>query len=486
MVKEHWDNRLAFILASIGSAIGLGNLWRFPYIAYRYGGGAFLLPYLIALITAGIPILMLEFGIGHKTENSAPFAFGYYRKKWKWLGWFAIAVAFGVVTYYAVVMSWSLNYFFHSFSLSWGDIPSTFFNDLILERTASPLDWGGINILTLTFLVVVWIAIYYSIYHGVKTVGKVVYFTVILPWIILIVLLIRGVTLPGAINGLSYYLTPDFAALKDPEVWINAYSQIFFTLSVGFGVMITYSSYLPKKADIINNSFIIGLSNCFTSFLAGIAVFSSLGFLAHETGKEVADVISSGPGLAFVSYPTIINMLPFGSMIFGALFFLMLLTLGVDSAFSLVEAASQSAVQQWKIPRRFMNIIIAVIGIAVGVIFTSRAGLYWLDIVDHYLCCYGLVIVGLIEAIFVGYLIKTEDLLKYMNEQSEIQAGKWWIWFLKFIVPVVLLAALGYNTYNEFMTPYEGYPIKALFMGFGFLVTLLVVAILLSTKKRRL
>ncbi|MCK4225794.1 sodium-dependent transporter [candidate division WOR-3 bacterium] len=485
-MKEIWDNRMAFILASIGSAIGLGNIWRFPYIAYRYGGGAFLIPYLVALFTAGIPLLMLEFTLGHKTENAAPLAFASYRKRWKWLGWFAVAIAFGIVCYYTVIMSWSFIYFFHSFSLSWGNIPEYFFNNMVLERSGSPLQLGGINILVLVFLVVTWMAIYYSIYNGVKTVGKVVYVTVILPWLILLIFIIRGITLPGAMTGLSYYLTPNFAALKDPVVWVNAYAQIFFTLSVGLGIMIAYSSYLPRKADLINNAFIIGFANCFTSFLAGIAVFSSLGFLAHQTGQDVANVVASGPGLAFVVYPTIINMLPFGNRVFGALFFMMLLTLGIDSAFSLVEAASKATIEQWKISRRTLNLFIAGTGILIGLIFTTRAGIYWLDIIDHYLCCYGLVVVGFLEAIFVGYFINTESFRNYMNEQSEIKAGRWWIFFVKIVVPVVLLGTLGYGAYQEFLTPYGGYPTSVLIVGFGFLLILTLVAIMLSKKERRL
>jgi len=486
-MKEMWDNRLAFILAAIGSAIGLGNLWRFPYIAYRYGGGAFLIPYLVALFTAGIPLLILEFTLGHKTEHGAPLAFGSYRKNWKWLGWFAIAVAFGIVTYYTVIMSWSFIYFFHSFSLSWGNIPELFFNKMVLEITDSPFNLGGINYIILIFLIVTWIAIYYSIYHGVRTVGKVVYVTVILPWLILLVLIIRGITLPGALEGLSYYLTPNFAALKDPIVWINAYAQIFFTLSVGLGIMIAYSSYLPRKADIVNNAFIIGFANCFTSFLAGIAVFSSLGFLAYQTGKPVSDVVASGPGLAFVAYPTIINMLPFANKIFGALFFVMLLTLGIDSAFSLVEAASKAALEQWKnIPRRALNLLISIIAIIVGLIFSSRGGLYWLDIIDHYISTYGLVVIGFLEAIFIGYLINTKSFQDHMNKQSEIMAGKWWLYSIKIVVPVVLLVAIVYNTINELRTPYEGYPKLALNFGFAFILLLLIISILLSRKQRRL
>ncbi len=485
MQREYWDTRVSFILAAIGSAIGLGNIWRFPYIAYRYGGGAFIIPYFIAMITAGIPLLILEFGLGHKTGHAAPLAFESMRKNWRYLGWCAVFVGFGIVIYYAVIMSWAFNYFFYSFKLSWGENTKDFFFNRFLGLTQGPFEFGGFKMLIVIGLVFTWVWIYLSIIKGVKSVGKVVYVTVVLPWIILLVFIIRGITLPGALEGLRYYLTPNFAALKDPMVWLNAYSQIFFSFSIGFGVMIAYASSLPPKSDIVNNAFIIGLADTGTSFLGGIAVFSTLGYLAKMQGVPVENVIASGPGLAFVTYPTIINLLPFARPLFGCLFFLMLLTLGIDSAFSLVEAFSMAGMEKWKLPRPVLNFLISLAAFIPGLIFTTRSGLFWLDIADHFISNYGLVLVGLIEAIFVGYLLGPKVIREYVNELSEIKIGKWWDAMIRVVIPLVLIWSLGFSLYTEIKSPYEGYPKGALALGVAYLGVVLLCGILMGIKGRR-
>jgi NSS family neurotransmitter:Na+ symporter len=185
-------------------------------------------------------------------------------------------------------------------------------------------------------LIISWIWIVFSVWKGAKTVSKVVYFTVLVPWLLLIVFVVRGITLPGAMDGLAYYLTPDFSKLLNPGVWLAAYTQIFFSLSVGFGIMIAYSSFLPRKTDLVNNAFIVGFADALTAFVGGLAVFGGLGYHAHILGKSVGELGNiAGPGLAFVTYPAIISNLPLAPF-FGVLFFLMLLTLAIDSAFSMV------------------------------------------------------------------------------------------------------------------------------------------------------
>lgn len=483
--REYWDSRTAFILAAVGSAVGLGNIWRFPYIVYKYGGGAFIIPFLVALLTAGIPLLILEFSMGHKTERAAPAAFAFFGKKLSWIGWAAVLIGMGIVIYYAAIMAWSMIYFVKSFSLGWGSGTESFFYNSVLQLSKSPTDIGKFLPAIFIGIIVTWIWMYFSIIKGAKSVGKMVYVTVILPWVILLVLIIRGVTLPGAITGLSYLFTPNFAALKDPVVWINAYSQIFFSISIGFGVMIAYGSFLPKKADIVNSAFIIGLADAATSLCASVAIFSALGHLAMKRGVDVANVVTSGPGLAFVTYPEIINLFPFGASILGALFFAMLLTFGIDSAFSLVEAFSAAAVEKWNISRIKMNAIIAVIGILLGIIFTTQSGLYWLDIIDHYLAVYGLIIIGILECIVVGYIIKPDILRNYANEQSDFSVGKWWNYLIKFFVPIVLIVIMIWNIWAEIKNPYEGYATGPLLVGIGVLLSAFIFGILLSVSKER-
>lgn len=484
-IKEHWDSRTAFILASVGSAVGLGNIWRFPYIVYKYGGGAFIIPFLVALLTAGIPLLILEFTMGHKTNRAAPGSFAFFNKKMSWIGWAAVFVGMGVTIYYAAIMAWSGIYFFKSFSLGWGQATESFFYNSVIHLSSGPTDIGSFLPLIFIGIIFTWIWIYFSIIKGAKSVGKMVYITVILPWLILIVLIIRGVTLPGAMTGLAYLFTPNFAALADPEVWINAYSQVFFSISIGFGVMIAYGSFLPKKADIVNSAFIIGLADAATSLLASVAIFSALGYLALQRGVDVCNVVASGPGLAFVTYPEIINLFPVGAAVLGALFFAMLLTFGIDSAFSLVEAFSAAAVEKWNISRLKLNAILGIVGITLGTIFATQSALYWLDIIDHYLSVYGLVIVGILECIVVGYFIKPDSLRLYANEQSDFSIGRWWNIIIKYFLPIVLIAIVIWNIWSEIQHPYEGYAQGPLLVGIGILILAFALGILMSITKER-
>lgn len=483
-MKDIWDSRTSFILASIGSAIGLGNIWRFPYVCYENGGGAFLIPYLIALLTTGIPMMILEFSLGHKFSKPAPLALKNIKKPFEILGWFALLIGFGIVTYYAVVMGWCFNYLGYSFNLAWGQDTQTFFFNQFLKISESPMQLGGIQWMIILGLALTWICIIAAIWKGPKTVGKVVYFTVIIPWIILVVLVIRGVTLPGAIQGLKYYLTPQFGALLNYKVWLAAYSQVFYSLTIGFGVQITYASFLPKKADVVNNAFLVSLANNATSFIGGFAVFSTLGYYAYQSGLPVSEVVKSGPHLAFVTYPTIISMLPFAASIFGILFFLMLLTLGIDSAFSLVEAGAASIIHKFKIKRIHVNIGFGILAFLIGIIYTTKAGLYWLDIVDNFMNNYGLLVVGILQCIAIGYFYNHRELREYANSKSDFTIGAWWDFSIKYLTPVVVGILFITNVIERFKSAYGGYTRLAEFLG-GWLVLIafIVIAVLLFKRK---
>ncbi|MCK4597732.1 sodium-dependent transporter [bacterium] len=481
--RDRWHNRTGFILAAVGSAVGLGNVWRFPYICYRNGGGAFLIPYFVALLTAGIPLLILEFALGHKMQAGAPKSFQQVSEKTAWVGWWAVFVGFSIVVYYAVIMAWCFGYLVYSLNLAWGTNAESFFMDSFLMRSSGPGLLGSIRWPVLAGLAATWLSILLIISKGVKSVGKVVLVTVPLPMLLLIIMVIRGVTLPGAAEGLRYYLTPNFEVLTDPSVWLAAYGQIFFTLSIGFGVMIAYASYLPKKADIANNAFIIGLVNCGTSFLAGFAVFGTLGYLAHTMGTGVDNVVSGGLELAFITYPTMIRLLPFGASIFGVIFFLMLLTLGIDSAFSLVEAAVAGGMDRWKVSRKTVNLITCSLAFCGGLIFCTRAGLHWLDIVDHFLNNFGLALVGLAECLVIGYVFGTKRMREYINSVSEIKIGVWWDWLVKLVTPLILAITVIMSIVERLRVPYGNYPQWALVIG-GWGVALLVLALALLANRR--
>lgn len=485
-----WNSRTAFVLAAIGSAAGLGNAWRFPYRCAANGGGAFLVPYFVALITAGIPLLIAEFAIGHKFQAGASVTFAKIKKGWSSLGWWAVGAAFVIITYYSVIMAWVIDYLWYSLTNAWGNAPADFFLNKVLRITSGPGELGGFSVPVLIGLVLSWLAIYWCIRDGVKSVSKVVRWTVPLPVIMLGILAIRSLTLPGSIDGISYYLNPDFSVLTDWNVWAAAYGQVFFSLSLAFSVMVAYASYLPKKSDITNNAFITAFANCGISFLAGFAVFGTLGHMALQKGASVAEVAGSGGiGLAFWVYPEAINYLPFGIVIFSLVFFIMLFTLGIDSAFSIIEGVVAAIDDHSKWTKKRIIRITCIIGAAISLLYATKGGLYWLDIVDRYVNDFALIGVGFFEAICIGWVFKAKNIRDHVNPISDIRLGSWYDIMLKYIAPFVLGTTFIMTVVNEIKgainnTMYEGYPIWACAVG-GWIVTIgiIIAAIVLGKKK---
>ena len=457
--RQHWNSRYIFIMAAIGSAVGLGNVWRFPYVCYENGGGAFLIPYFVALFTAGIPLMILEFSIGHRARKAPPEAFKKEHKNWEWAGWLSVLMPFAVAIYYVVIMSWCFSYMVYSLNLEWGDSAASFFTSF-LGDTGNPAIIGGVSIPVLIGLFAIWFTVFLILYKGVKRIGKVVALTVPIPTILLIILTIRGLTLPGAMEGVSYYLTPNFESLTNINVWLAAYAQVFFSIGVAQGIMITYASFLRKKSDITNNAFIISLADAGTSFLAGFTVFSVVGYLAMQKGIGITALGSqiAGPNLTFITYPTAISLLPFAAAFFGSIFFIALLTFGIDSAFSMIEPMSASLNDKWKISKAKAVGIMCMAGFLLSLIFTMGNGLHLLDIFDHFIANFGLVIVGLVECILFGWFFKISKLRAHANKTSDIKIGRWWEILIKYVIPTILGVILALSIYNNIVTPYNNYP----------------------------
>lgn len=474
-IRDRWNSRTAFVMAAIGSAVGLGNVWRFPVICYKYGGGAFFIPYFIALLTAGVPLMILEYGIGQMMQGSAPSSLSRINKHTEWVGWFSLLVALVISIYYAIIMAYSVEYlvyavkgFFAGGNMAWsgslsgskGTFEATFFAETVRRHSSKASEMWQIVWPLVGGLVLTWGAVYFILCRGIHRVGKVVMLTVPLPVIVLAILAVRGLTLPGASAGIVYYLTPNFEALKDPATWLAAYGQIFFSLTLGFGVMIAYASYMPRDSDITNNAFITSFANCATSFFAGFVVFSVLGFLAYrQGGVEVGKVIAAGPGLVFVTYPTAVSQMgQFGWLwppLIGVLFFVMLLFLGIDSLFSLIEGITTGLRDRYQfLGQKILTAGICILCLVVGMVFfANRAGIHWLDIFDHWANDYGLVIVGLLQCIIVGYFFKTDILRDYINQVSEIKLWGWWELCIRFITPMVLGYLIFSNLINEVTQP---------------------------------
>ncbi len=484
MPREQWKSQSGFLLAAVGSAIGLGNIWRFSYMAYSNGGGAFLIPYIIALLTAGIPLLILEFAMGHERIGSAPLACAKINKNWEWLGWWAVTfVMFGIELYYVVVIAWCLNFFFLSFDLGWGSDPNAFFFKEFLQLSDSPADIGMIRTPILLSLIVIWglnwAIVYRGIQKGIELANKI--FMPLL-FVLMTILVFWSLSLDGAMVGIKAYLTPDFSKLTEPKVWIDAYSQIFFTLSLGFGIMIAYASYLPEKTNITRNALLTAFINSGFSLFAGFAVFAVLGFMATSQGQPISEVVAKSIGLAFVAYPKAVSLMPGGNF-FGAIFFLSLVIAGLSSSISIIEAFTSAVVDKFGVNRKKLVTVVCILGFLGSIIFTTQAGLFWLDIVDHFLTHYGLVVVGIAECILVGWFFRLDILRKHVNKISSIQLGPWWNLLVKVFVPLVLSIILIGDIYNEIKQPYEGYSWTALLLiGRDWVILTFIVALVLAMR----
>jgi NSS family neurotransmitter:Na+ symporter len=483
--RPQWKTHIGFLLAAIGSAIGLGNIWRFPYLCYKNGGGAFLIPYFVALFIVGIPLMILEIGLGHKMRGSAPASFRGVSKKWEWLGWWqVIFVMFGIVLYYSVVISWCVSFFFFSFNLGWGNNPNTFFFQEFLMISKGPFDLGDLRTPIIFSLLLVWFLNWLIVYSGVQK-GLERANKIFMPLLFILtgIIVFWSITLPGAKEGILVYLKPDFSRLSDIKVWMDAFGQIFFTLSLGFGIMIAYASYLPKKSQIVRDSFTISCINCFFSLFAGFGVFSILGYMAHSTSKEIPQVISQSLGLAFVVYPKVIGILPAFSRLFGVIFFGILVIAGLSSAISILEAFTSALIDKFHYSRKTVVSVLSLLGFLGSIIFATRAGLYWLDIVDHFLTQYGLILVAIFECILLGWIYKTKKLREHINHFSVWHLNKWW-WdtSIKIITPLVLVILFISSLWKELNAPYEGYPWMAIILiGRDWLIYTLFIAIIVAS-----
>ncbi len=485
MTRQRWASRTIFLLAAVGSAVGLGNVWRFPYLAGKYGGGAFLVPYLIALILVGVPLLMLEFAIGQKMQRGAIRSFQQLHPWFGSLGLFALISSGILVSYYAVVMAWCSIYFLASFQVKWSGNASTYFQQ-VLQLSDNINAIGGIHWPILLALAAVWVAIYCCVWKGTSSVGKVVLYSVPLPIVLLGILLIRTVTLPGFLQGWELYLNPVWQALTDPEVWTAAFSQIFFTLSLGFGIMLTYASYKQSDDDIAKDTWLTALINSGISLFSGFVVFGVLGYMASQTQTPIEELAASGPGLAFVVFPEALSQMPLASL-FSVLFFITLLSLGIDSAFSLVEGINAALLDwqpQWQL--KWISLAVCLVGFMVGILYTTHAGLYFLDIADHFVTNYNLMLMGLFQTILAGWIYGAEQLRRYVDDVSDWHVGKEWNIAVKYIIPAVLTALLLTQFSKDIRTPYEEYPVWALSIGWTIvLLPLLLLAVSLGLEMKK-
>jgi NSS family neurotransmitter:Na+ symporter len=480
--RGSFSSRRVFIMAAIGSAVGLGNIWRFPYVAYENGGGAFVVPYLLALLCAGLPLLLLDYALGHRYRGSAPLSFARLRRGTEGLGWWQVAICCVIAVYYAAVLAWAVRYTFFSLDQAWGDDPEAFFFGEFLQA-------GEVEVTAdvvpgvLVPLLIVWGAVLLVMALGVQR-GIGVTSLVFIPVLVLsfVVLVVRALMLPGAGAGLDALFTPDWGALSSASVWAAAVGQIFFSLSVGFGIMITYASYVSRREDMVGSGFVVGFSNSSFELLAGIGVFAALGFMAQAQEVAVGEVATDGIGLAFIAFPTIISEAPGGALI-GVLFFGSLVIAGITSLISVIEVVI-SAVRDKLDTARLTATLAVVVPIALVslVLFSTTSGIYVLDVVDHFVNQYGIVVVALVAMLTVAWALRALPRLgDHLNVHGRPRVGPTWRVLTSVIAPLGLVIVLVLALKDDLEAPYEDYP-TWLLLTFGWLmvVALPVIGFLLA------
>lgn len=484
--REQWGTRAGFILAAVGSAVGLGNIWRFPYVAFENGGGAFFIPYLFALLTAGIPLLIMEFTIGHKYRGSAPLSYARMNKKTEWIGWWQVAIAFVISTYYAVIIAWAMAYTYFAVGQQWGEDTGGFLFGEYLQLADTPGQVGNLVPSVFIPLILVWIitlgVLFKGVKKGIERANRIFIPTLIVMFLIIV---IRALTLEGAALGLETFFKPDWSEIMSPKVWVAAYGQIFFSLSIAFAIMITYSSYLPKKADINNNAFIAAFSNSSVELLAGFGVFATLGFMATQSGISVDEVAAGGIGLAFVVFPQILNSFPGFNGLFGVLFFGSLVFAGLSSLISIVETFVAGFQEKFKVSRTKAVIIGGGLSAFISILFATQGGLYFLDAADYFINTFGIALAGLVSVVTISWFVKKlKPLQDHANKTSDFGTGLWWRVCLGVITPIVLGYMFVLNLIDNLKENYEGYSTSfLLYSGWGVAIGAIVVGFVFAAMK---
>jgi len=428
--RGSWSSKWDFAFSCIAYCVGLGNVWRFPYLCFKNGGGAFLIPYFFSMLVCGIPLFFLEVAVGQYIGKGGMSVVGQLAPMFKGVGYSAMMMVFLENVYYIIVVTWTLFYLFNSFtdfpSLPWSDCSKgvgswanekcwnpedgapfnesmayrfnisekqtessveQFWNNEVLHMSESISEVGDVQVDLFCFLILAWILVYGVIWRGLHNSGKILWFSAIFPYVLLSILCVKALTLEGAFDGIKFLFTPDWERLKESQVWIDGGTQIFFSYGVGIGALLALGSYNKFNHNCHKDAIAICCVNTFTSFFSSVVIFSILGYMAHSKGVEVGDVVKSGPGLAFLVYPEVVLTIA-PSPLWAFLFFIMLLTLGIDSQFCGVESLMTGLVDNWpetlQPHRKKFTLGMVIFMFLLGIPMITRNGIYIFQLMDFY------------------------------------------------------------------------------------------------------
>ncbi|XP_072176355.1 sodium- and chloride-dependent neutral and basic amino acid transporter B(0+)-like [Diadema setosum] len=542
--RGNWTNKMDFVLSCLGYAVGLGNVWRFPYLAYRNGGGAFLIPYVIMLFFAGLPLFILEVSLGQYC-SLGPIQCWKSVPLFKGIGYCQMVTAAYVGIYYNVIITYTVYYFGVSFTSklpwvgcthTWNDeycydiyrncidgdgiifengtcvlLNSTsdatldyynvtrnadgtfnisdyvdplassrqlaseqYWKRAVLQEAPNMNEPNGIIWQLLICLFVSWLIVYLCLVRGIKSSGKVVYFTATFPYVVLLILLIRGVTLPGAGDGINFFVTPDLSKLSDARVWQDAAIQIFYSLSAAGGGLTTLASYNKFHNNAYGDSLFVAIANCCTSVFAGFVIFSIVGFMAQELNQPVESVVQQGFGLAFVAYPAAVARMPV-SPLWSILFFGMLITLGLDSQFAIMENLVTMIVDEFpgtlRKRKNYVMLVACIVMFFLGFTCITHTGSYWVAHLDSYGAFFNYLVYALLECIAIAWLYGVK---RFTNDIKTMVGEKlighftflWWPLNWAAFTPSLMLFVLLFNWLNWEEPSYNGpFPTWAVIVG---------------------
>ena len=451
--KSVWDSNIAFVLAMIGSAVGLGNIWRFPNVLYSNGGGSFMIPYIVSLFILGISFVLVEYAVGFKFKTSLSKIFFTIKPRLEPIAWFIILVVFLITTYYVCVVAWDLIYVALSLTKAWGANPDLFFTVNVLHASDSLSGIFTIVPWVLISVFLVWLSswaiVQKDLNEGIGKVSK-----ILLPVLVLIVIVIVAfsLTLPGASIGYTQIFTPDWSALTNLNVWLAAFGQIVFSLSLGMSIALTYASYLPEDSKLTDNALIVAFSNSGFEVFNAIGIFSILGFMALTSGIPFNELVTEGTGLAFVVFPKVFNVMGPWASVIGPLFFLCILFAGITSVMALLEVVCYSISEKFDFSRRKSATIVCAVGFCISYLFATASGSTLLGIFDAFLNNFALLFAILIECIIFGWIYNFDNLVETLNKNSTIKVGRLWKTVIKFILPVCIFGLWAQGVYNTLLT----------------------------------